>query len=290
MAENGKSGYQQILDGYEKLAPLQRKVADFILTNIDSVIYFPLSKLVASIGVSQATIVRFAQQLGYQGFNEFRDSLFGYYREYLSPEGRMKHSIEGLEKEAATYESVTRREIAYLEKSSRSIDARAFAEAVRAICRAETVYAFGVGPDEHLARHLSFRLRRLKVRCELVADSGRNLFEHLLLAGGRDLAVAYVFAKPSADSRRFMAVLAEKKTPIVLITDMINPPALRLATHVLCAERGPLGTFPSPLVPMAVTNALLIGVAERLEERSVQALKELGDLRERYLYSDDYRR
>ena len=290
MAANGKNGYQQILDEYEKLSPLHRKVADYILTNIDSVIYFPVSKLVSSIGVSQATIVRFAQQLGYQGFNEFRDSLFAYYREYLSPEGRMKHSIEGLEKEAATYESITRREIAHLEKSIRSIDGRVFFDAVRSICRAETVYVFGVGPDEHLACHLNFRLRRLKIRCQLVADSGRNLFEHLLLAGERDLAVAYVFAKPSNDSRRFMGVLSEKKTPIVLITDMINPPAIRMATHVLCAERGPLGTFPSPLVPMAVTNALIIGVAEQLEERSIQALKELGDLRERFLYSDDYRR
>jgi DNA-binding MurR/RpiR family transcriptional regulator len=284
-----KNGYQRIQEEYDAFSPQQKKVADFILTNIDSVIYFPVSKLVSSIGVSQATIVRFAQHLGYPGFNELRDSLFAYYREYLSPGGRMKHSIEGLEKEVATYESITRREIAYLESSARRIDEATFGEAVRAVCRAETVYVFGVGPDEPLACHLHFRLRRMKVCSQQVSASGRNLFEHLLLVGARDLAVAYAFSKPSSDFRRLMAVLAERKVPVILITDMTNPPAIRMATYVLRAERGPLGTFPSPLVPMAVTNALILRVAEQLEGRSVEALKELGDLRDRYLHADEFK-
>jgi len=281
-----KNSYQRILEEYETFSNQQKKIADYIMTNINDVIYFPTSRIVAATGVSQATIVRFAQRLGYKRFHDFRDSLFAYYRDYLSPAGRMKHSIEGLEENPPSYESITRKEIAYLENSIKSISNEVYREALRAISSAETVYIFGIGPDEHLACYLSFRLRRLKLRSQQVSESGRNLFEHLLLIGEKDLAVVYSFAKPSLDFNRFMSVLKEKNVPVLLISDIANPPMIRMARYVLCAERGPLGTFPSPLVPIAITNALILGVADSLEAQALEALQELSRLRDRYFHSD----
>jgi DNA-binding MurR/RpiR family transcriptional regulator len=285
VAEQARSSYQLILDKYESFSSRQKKVADYVMTNIHNAIYLPIAKMVAAIGVSQATMVRFAQSLGYNGFQEFRDALFAYYRDYLSPAERMKHSIESLEAGPPSYAAITRKEIVYLESSIHSINDEAYTGAVQAICDAATVYIFGIGPDQPLAAHLHFRLRRLKVRSQEVSASGRNLFEHLLLLGEQDLAVLYSFARPSEDCRRIVAVLAEKKVPVVLITDIANPAMMRSARWVLRAERGPLGTFPSPLVPMAITNALILGVANRMEPQALRALEELGRLRDRYFYA-----
>jgi DNA-binding MurR/RpiR family transcriptional regulator len=279
---DAQGSYQQILDGYPTLSRQQRKVADFILANLGEVIYHPIAHIEQSTGVSQATIVRFAQAFGYQGFNELRDALFAYYREYLSPDRRMKHSIEQLEKQPASYGSITRREIPFLEHSIESIDEAAFQGAVKALCRADTVYIFGIGPDGPLAAHLHFRLRRMKIRSHLVTDSGVVLFEHLILPQPRDAAVVYCFAKPSVDLTRILETLAERKVPVILITDFQSPLITRMTRHVLRAERGPLGTYPSPLVPMAVTNALILAVAERLGHRAIEAMKELGEMRERF--------
>lgn len=281
--------YRLIVDKYESFSVRQKKVADYVMANINEVIYFPLSKLVSAIGVSQATIVRFAQTLGYEGFNEFRDDLFEYYRNYLSPEGRMKHSIEDLEQDSLSYEQLTRKEILYLEGSISTVDNSVFKSTVEAICNAESVYIFGIGPDKPLACHLHFRLRRLKLHSHQVSASGRDLFEHLLVLSSRDLAVVYSFSKPSIDFKRLMGVCADKHVPLALITDIGNPALTKLADYILYAERGPVGTFPSPLVPMAITNALILGVADELENKAVAALKELGDLRDRFYYSEKYK-
>ena len=281
--------YQLIVDGYESFSVRQKKVADYVMANINEVIYFPLSKLVSAIGASQATIVRFAQTLGYQGFNEFRDALFRYYRDYLSPEGRMRHSIEDLEQDSLSYEQLARREILYLEGSISTVDNSVFKSTIQAICHAESVFIFGIGPDEPLACHLHFRLRRLKLHSHQVSSSGRDLFEHLLVLSSRDLAVVFSFSKPSIDFKRVAAVLGDKRVPIVLITDIGNPALTNLADYILYAERGPVGTFPSHIVPMAITNALILGVADELENKAVEALKELGDLRDRFYYAEKYK-
>ncbi len=279
---DARGSYQQILDGYPAFSRQQRKVADYILANLGEVIYHPIAHIEQSTGVSQATIVRFAQALGYPGFNELRDALFAYYREYLSPDRRLKHSIERLEEQSATYASITRREIPFLEQSIESIDEAAFQGAVKILCRAGAVHLFGIGPDGPLAAHLHFRLRRMKIQSHLVTDSGVVLFEHLLLPQSRDAAVVFCFAKPSVDLMRILGTLSERKVPVVLITDFDSPPTARMVRYVLRSERGPLGTYPSPLVPMAIANALILAVAERLGPRAIEAMKELGELRERF--------
>jgi hypothetical protein len=62
----------------------------------------------------------------------------------------------------------------------------------------------------------------------------------------------------------------------------------RLATYVLYAERGPSGTFPSPVVPMTITFSLLMSIEEKLKDKAVEALKSLGRLRNEYYYTDRF--
>ena len=280
------SAYQMILDRYESLSRSQKRVADYVVTHLQEVLYFPMAKLVDAVGVSHATVVRFAQYLGYEGFNELRDALFAYYSEYLAPEGRMRHSIEEIEQGSPSYRSIARTCIAYLERSIDSVDEQALRDAAGALCAASRVYVFGLGPDEALAADLNFRLRRLRLDTVRVSDGGRYLFEHMLLIRPSDVVVLYTFANPSADFRRLMRLLGDRGVPTVLITDLQTPPLIRQATHLLRAERGAHGTFPSPLVPMAISYALLLAVADRLGPRALESLRSLGDLRETYYVQD----
>jgi DNA-binding MurR/RpiR family transcriptional regulator len=252
------------------------------------VIYYPISKIVDATEVSKATIVRFAQYLGYQGFNEFRDSLFDYYRENLSPESRMKRSIETVKNGEDTYERIAEREIQYIRTSMKTINEETFREAVETICSAETLYIVAPGANEHLASYLNFRLRRLKFNCRQVSAAGRDICEHFLLLKQGDVAVVYNFSRPSTDFIRVMNLLKDSAIPTILVTDMRTPAMTRLATYVLYAERGPSGTFPSPVVPMTITFSLLMSIEEKLKDKAVEALKSLGRLRNEYYYTDRF--
>lgn len=275
---------QKISNMYGSFSKQQKKVADYVINNIENIIYFPMSRFSDEIGVSNATLVRFAQQLGYDGFNDFREDLFTYYQNYLSPETRMRQSIEIMGDQPLSYESTAANEIKFMQASTTSVNEDSFKAAIDHICSARTLYVIGHGPNEHMAVYLNFRLRRLRIPCKLVNSGGRDVCDHFLTLSDKDAAIIYNFSRLSTDSMRVMNILKDHKATSILITDMRNPASTEGADYVLYAERGPEGTFPSPVVPMTITFALLLGVKDRLKKESINALKQLEDLRAKYFY------
>ncbi len=278
--------YNKILQKYDDLPKQQKKIADYIIRHFDEVVFLSITKLATVLDVSEATIVRFAQNLGHKGFPELKEDLVKYYREYLTPGERMKRSIETMPDDPFNYAQLIDSEIQLLKSSVTTIDRESLQNAVNEILKARTIYVFGNGGNECLANHLSFRLSRFKLRVIQKSVSGKNLFEKLLVIDKNDLIIDYHFYKSTIDFRRLMDVCEEKHIPVLLITDSILPPLIKKAKIVLHAERGPAGTFHSQVVPVAINNAIIDGVASRLGKKAVQALSELSEMRKKHYYSD----
>ncbi len=278
--------YNKILQKYDDLPKQQKKIANYIIRHFDEVVFLSITKLATVLDVSEATIVRFAQNLGNKGFPELKNDLVKYYREYLTPGERMKRSIETMPDDPFNYAQMVDSEIQLLKSSVTTIDRESLKEAVDAILTAKTIYVFGNGGNECLANHLSFRLSRFKLKVIQQSVSGKNLFEKLLVIDKNSLIIDYHFYKSTIDFRRLMDVCEEKHIPVLLITDSILPPLIKKAKIVLHAERGPAGTFHSQVVPVAINNAIIDGVASRLGKKAIQALSELSEMRKKHYYID----
>lgn len=277
--------YQQIIDVYDSFPKQQKKIADFILTNISEVIYYPVARISQEIGVSNASIVRFAKLLGFEGFPEFREALFKYYKDIFSPSERVRQLIRDFDNTEINYKSITEKEIHYLQKSVSAIDDRKFLGTVNLICGAKRVHILGTGPNEMLGLHLAFRLRRFRVDVVHHRTGDMRLLEGLLNLDENDIAIAYNFYRTAEDLKVFISVMKRNNVPVVLITDIMTPIIIKDCDYVLCAERGPHGAFHSPLVPMAITNALLVGVAHQLDRKAIESLDLLETYRQDYYYS-----
>ncbi len=278
--------YNRILEKYDELPRQQKKIADYIIRHFDEVVFLSITKLANVLQVSEATIVRFAQNLDHKGFPELKKDLVKYYRDYLTPGERMKRSIQTMPDDPFNFARVVESEIELLKSAVNTIDSGSLKQAVDAILRANTVYVFGNSGNECLANHLSFRLSRFKLKVVQQSVSGKNLFEKMLVIDKNDLIIDYHFYKSTIDFRRLMDVAEEKSIPVLLVTDSILPPMIKKAKIVLHAERGPAGTFHSQVVPVAINNALIDGVASRLGDNAVKALSELSEIRKRHYYSD----
>ncbi|MCD6122081.1 MAG: MurR/RpiR family transcriptional regulator [Spirochaetales bacterium] len=278
---------KKILSHYDSLSRLQKRIADYIVANLGEVVFTSVTNLGEILGVSDATIVRFAQELGYSGFPELKDELIKYYKIYLNPAVRIEKYIGDTGGKELTYEAITKREIKHLEESVKTVNENAFKQAVNAICTIDNIYIFGTGSNEPLSTHLAYRLARFSLNISLISVSGRNLFEKLLRVQKDDLMIAFAFYKPSLDFQRLMSITKEKGTKVILITDSHIPNMIKNANIVLYGKRGPFGSFHSPLVPMAVTNALIIGTANKLGERAIESLKQLDEMRKKYYRNNE---
>ncbi len=231
--------------------------------------------------------MRFAKALGYSGFPQFKRALIEYYKIYLNPAVRIERYIDNTSDAKLTYQAITKKEIDYLKESIQTINENTFKSAVKAICNTENLYIFGTGSNEPLASHLAYRLSRFSLKVNLISVSGRNLFEKLIRIQNEDLIIVYSFYKPSVDFRRVMQISKEAGCRTILITDSHIPTMIRDASIVLFAKRGPFGSFHSPLVPMAITNALIIGTANRLGKRAIESLALLGKMRKKYYRNEE---
>ena len=277
-----KDLFSRIHEAYDRLPKKQKKIADYISTNVQEVIFYSISELASVLDTSEAAVVRFAQSLGYTGYPQLRKILIRYYKEHLSAANRIKSYLGEIKGQDFIYPGMVRKEIEYLSESVSSIDKRDFNAAVQQICRADTIYVFGSGSNESLANYLCFRLNRFRKKTVLIPDTGKNIFEKLILLTPKDFVVVYAFYKPTAEIISLLDFVHRKRIPNLLITDTRVPLMVRNAQLVLCAKRGPFGVFLSSLVPMAVTNALIIRAAEKLGEKSMEALRELSDIRTTY--------
>lgn len=284
--DEGSKLLRRIQEAYESLPKKQRKIAEFVTANIQEVIFYSISELAATLGVSEAAVVRFAQYFGYSGYPELKKVLIQHYKDHLNPANRIKSYLGEIQGQDFIYPGMVQKECEYLQRSIAEVDKKSFTEAVHHLSTADTIYIFGSGPNQCLADYLGFRLNRFRRPTVQVSETGRHLFERFILIRPADFVVTYAFYKASSDVSHLLEFLKERDIPNLLITDTRVPPMLRYARLVLAARRGPFGVFHSPLVPMAISNALIIGVAEKLGDKAMESLRELSDIRKRY-YQDE---
>lgn len=277
---------QNILDriraGYEGLPKSHKKIADFIVTRFQDVIFFSISEFATALGTSEAGIFRFAQYFGFSGYPELKKELIRYYKGQLDPESKIRSALGEFRGSTSLYSDMIEQEISYLRLSEKAVDKDTFDRSIGLIVGSQTVHAYGAGSNESLAHYFCYRINRFRIRTSKIVETGKELCERLIRIERNDFVVVYSFNKTSAEVSALLEQLKEKEVPSLLITNTRVPPVLKNSDLVIAAERGPFGTFQSPLVPMAITNALIVGVAERLGDRALDSLKDISRLRKRY--------
>jgi DNA-binding MurR/RpiR family transcriptional regulator len=279
--EEELNGFQQrIEDHLPGLTKSQQRIASYLLASYDEAAFLPVAELAKGLVVSEATLVRFAQAIGYDGFRELRRSLQGLFRAKATPASRLQRTLGELAgSQGHVLAKVLEMEVQYLTEAAHSIDPADFNRAVELLLGGRRIFVFGSGPSGILADLAELRLRRLGILTVAMTESGRHLLEKLQLLEPGDvvLAAGFNYVRPE-----LIAVLDHARTTdcrSILLTDTLGP-ALRSKVDVtLAARRGPVSTFHSLTVPMAILNALILAVAMARPDQSLAALNRLQQLR-----------
>ncbi|MDX9799918.1 MAG: MurR/RpiR family transcriptional regulator [Spirochaetia bacterium] len=278
--------YKKILSTYDSLPKQQKKIADYIVLNINEVVFFSITTLASELGVSEATIVRFAQNLGYKGFPELKKDLVHYYQNYLTPGERLKNSIEILAGGDFSFEKAMRHELKCLEETIDSVNASMFTEIVDSICKKNRVFVFGLGlSNEPVVNYLSFRLRRFGLDVRDIPYSGSNMMECIPAIKKNDLVIIYQFLKASPDYYSLTIALQSTGAALFLITDNKKLDLVKAVDKVITVNRGPVENYHTLTVPFAVTSAIILGVAEKMGEKAIDFTSKVGQLRRGYYRS-----
>jgi len=280
MVEGSDKFHQRLEDHLPVLTKSQRRIAAYLLASYDEAAFLSAADLAERLKVSEATIVRFAQAIGYDGFRELRRCLQELFRDNASPASRLQVKLGELaNSQAPVLTQVLDMEVQYLTEASHSIESVDFDRAVSVLLGGQSIFVFGSGPSAILAELAELRLRRLGILTVAMTESGRHVLEKLQLLQPGDVVLATGFHYVRAELVTVLNHARALGCRSVLLTDTLGPVLRSEVDVILAARRGPVSTFHSLTVPMAIMNALILAVAMARPDQSLAALNRLEQLR-----------
>jgi len=274
---------QRLETHFPSLTKSEQQIASYLMANYDEAAFQPAAELALRLGVSEATVVRFARAIGYDGFPELRRVLQQIFRTKVTPASRLQTKLAELSAgQGHILTKVIDMELQYLTEAERSVAPADFDRAVALILNSQRVFAFSTGPSAILAEMLELRLRRFGVLAMAMTDTGRNLLEKLQLLQAGDVVLAMAFNRLRGELSAVIDHACACGCPTILLTDTLGSLFKDKAEVILAARRGPVSTFHSLTVPMVILNALVLAVAMARPEASLTALDRLQRLREIY--------
>lgn len=245
----------------------QKRIADYIFEHYDKAAFMTAAKLGQKVGVSESTVVRFASELGFDGYPEFQHLLREIIKNKLTAVQRMEiTSSKFAEKDILT--TVLSSDIDKLRQTLESVSVDDFTSSVDTIMKAKNIYVLGARTCFSIANFLGFYLNLISLNVKLITtNSASETFEQIFSVNENDVVIAISYPRYSRRTLNAVKYAHKCGAKIIAITDSEISPIVSYADHKLIA-RSDMSNFVDSLVaPLSIINALIVALVMRNEER-----------------------
>ncbi len=238
------TAFDRIKEALPSLKPAGRKIALYLLSNGQTEGFSSTRDLGSRIGVSEASIVRFAQDLGFEGYIDLRRALEVDIRRKLGMADKITLSDLDLLPEAKRFERLRRNELSNLKKTLDEVELRSILAMAKGAAKARKVFVCGFGASSNMAHILEYGLQWLQwVEVVMVTGSVSDYSSRLASFSAQDVMILITFPPYSREIFPVISRAKEAGGELYLITDSLACPAYsEAAAAVLCENNSLLLT------------------------------------------------
>jgi DNA-binding MurR/RpiR family transcriptional regulator len=260
----------------------QKRIASFILESYDKAAFMTASKLGKKVNVSESTVVRFAAELGYDGYPDMQRSLQKMIRNRLTSVQRIEVTNDRLG-DQDLLSMVLQSDIEKIRLTLEELDRDSFEKAVDAIVSARKLYIIGVRSCAAMATFMSFYFNLIFDNVVKVsATTASEVFESLLRVGEGDVVIGVSFPRYSSRTVQAMNFARSRGATTIAITDSEVSPLSPISTYTLKA-RSDMASFVDSLVaPLSLIDALIVAVGLKKREEISQTFQKLEHIWDEY--------
>jgi DNA-binding MurR/RpiR family transcriptional regulator len=250
------------------LSPKQRLLARYIADHYRTAAGQTAAEVAASNGTSEATVIRLARELGYDGFPELRRQLHHMVREDLT-------SLELLARERArpgrtrdALTNVIETEMSHLQALLAGTDRDDFGRLVDGLLEARRVYIAGHRASTSLAQFFGYSLAKVHPDVVTLTEHGSGVYDTFVTVPPDTWLVAFGFRRYPRETVELIGFAREEGIKVAAITDSALSPIARFANLVFPLTADPVSFLDSHCAPQALIAALLVEYGERARERT----------------------
>lgn len=257
--ENNYDLMKTIQQKFPRLSKGQKLIAEFILKHYDKAAFMTAAKLGISVGVSESTVVRFANELEFEGYPELQKALQELVKTRLTTVQRIELSGDFIG-EDDTLKGVLKADIDNIRATLEKINEKSFNEVVSRIISAKRIYIMGLRSSTTLAEFLGFYLNFILDNVRVVKYGVSDIFEQLLRLDKDDLIIGIGFPRYSSNTVEALRYAKSTGATVVALTDSLLSPLATEADYTLLSQSNMASFVDSLVAPLSVINALIIAV------------------------------
>ncbi len=244
----------------------QKQIGRYMLEHYDKAAYLTASKLGAIVNVSESTVVRFANELGFEGYPELQRSLQELIRTKLTSVQRIEITNDRI-RDDEVLDKILGGDIEKIRATLEGIDRTAFDAAVDAIIRADHIYVSGMRSAALLSSFMGYYFNLMFSNVHVVqATSSSEMFEQLFRIKKGDIFIGISFPRYSKRIINAIDYAHARGAETVALTDSAASPLAGAADHLLLARSDMASFVDSYVAPLSVINALIVAISKKKQQ------------------------
>ncbi len=259
----------------------QKLIARYILDNYDKAAFMTASRLGKTVQVSESTVVRFATQLGYDGYPSMQRALQEMIRGKLTSIQRIQAS-DGVLGGSDLVTTVLHRDMERIRMTIDQADASEFERTVDALVGAKRIYIVGFRSSSFLGGYLNFYFRLIFDNVTFVQSGAAGTFDQIFRVGPGDVVFAICFPRYSELAIKTLRFAKERGATILGLTDSEMSPVARMSESALLVHNEMISFVDSLAAPMSMLNALILAAARKKGTDVSASFTELEHIWERF--------
>ena len=273
------SRMESLMPGFSK-GP--KASARYIEEHYDKAAFMTASKLGATVGVSESTVVRFATEVGYEGYPELQKAMQEMIRSKLTSVQRMEVTSNRIGK-ADILDSVLNQDIDKIRRTMEEISHEEFYNTVDSIVNARKIYILATRSSAAIGSFLGYYFNLIFEEVSLVnTTSETEIYEQMMRVGKEDAVIGISFPRYSKMAVKALHFASDRGAKVIALTDSMASPLIPPSDHILLARSDMASIVDSLVAPLSVVNALIVAIALHKKEEVIETFDQLERIWDEY--------
>ena len=260
----------------------QKKKARYIMDAYDKAAFMTANKLGKTVGVSESTVVRFAVDLGFDGYPSMQKAMQEMVLNRLTSVQRIEVASDRFG-DQDVISMVIQSDIEKLRQTGDTVSREEFSAAVNSILKAKRIYILGVRSVAPLANFLGYYLNYMFNNVHVISGySAGEMFEKIVGVNSEDVVIAFSFPRYSSSTTKAAQYCRSTGATVIGFTDNRQSPLGQCCDHVLITKSDMVSLVDSLVAPLSVVNALIVAVASKREKELSRTFENLERIWDEY--------
>ena len=265
-----------------KFSKGQRLIASFITEHYDKAAFMTASNLGNTVGVSESTVVRFATELGYEGYPQMQKAMQEMIRDKLTSVQRINVTQSHIG-DGNVLEYILNKDIEKIRRTLDETSEEDFRNAVDAISHAKTIYIFAVRSSAALASFLGYYYSLIFENVKVISNYGETeIYEKLFRISEDDVIIGISFPRYSNAAIQAMTFAKRRGAKAIALTDSMSSPLVAVSDYVLIAKSDIASVVDSLVAPLSMINALIAATVLKLDSSVKDTFSTLENIWQEY--------